>query len=166
MKLLQNYTMRFYKILFSLLPLFLIACNRDAAPDNLIKEEQFVPLLVDIHIADGYLSSKPQMPDSLSYYGNGLYDAIFKKYHVDSAQFKKSYQYYVVHLAQMSRIYKAVAQNLTAKNDSITKRLAAAEMEKSRRKTDSVAKAFKADSVRIKAKRDSNSKAQKAKLKK
>jgi hypothetical protein len=147
--------MRFYKILFSLLLLFLVACHHDAAPDNLIKEDRFVPLLVDIHLADGYLSTKPQMPDSLSYYGNGMYAAIFKKYDVDSAQFKKSFQYYSSHLEQMNRIYKIVIDKLTAKNDSITKKLAADEMTRQRHAADSVKKALKIDSVKKAAQQDS-----------
>ena len=146
--------------------LFLIACHHDSKPDNLIEQDQFIPLLVDIHIADGYLSTKPQMPDSLSYYGNGLYDAVFKKHHVDSAQFKKSFQYYSLHLTEMSRIYKAVFEKLSAKNDSVTKHFADLEMEKNRRKADSAAKVIKKDSAKIAAKRDSSIKAQKAKIKK
>ena len=153
--------MRFYKILFSLLLLFLIACHHDAAaPDNLIEEDQFIPLLVDVHLADGYLSSKSQMPESLSYRGNGLYSAIFKKHQVDSVQFKKSYQYYSVHLEQMNRIYKAVVEKLTAKNDSITKKLAAEEMKRQRHAADSVKKALKIDSVKQALKRDSVKKSQ------
>ena len=147
--------MRFYKILFSLLLLFLVACRRDAAPDNLIEEDRFVPILVDIHLADGYLSSKPQLPDSLSYYGNGMYAAIFKRHEVDSAQFKKSFQYYSRHLEQMGRIYKDVVEQLTAKSDSITKELAAEEMKRQRHAADSVKKALKTDSVRKAAKQDS-----------
>ncbi|RYX83875.1 DUF4296 domain-containing protein [bacterium] len=140
---------------FSLLLLCFCACNRNSKPDNLIEENRFVPLLVDIHLADGYLSTKPQMPDSLSYYGNGLYTAIFKKYEVDSVQFKKSFQYYSLHLEQMSRIYKDVVEQLTAKNDSITKKLAAEEMKRQRHAADSVKKALKIDSVRKAAKLDS-----------
>lgn len=147
--------MRFYNILFSLLLLCFCACNHEPKPDNLIDEDRFVPLLVDIHLADGYLSTKSQMPDSLAYRGNGLYKAIFLRHHVDSVQFKKSYQYYAVHLEQLDKIYKAVLAQLTAKNDSITKNLAAAEMRRSRRNADSVKKAFKIDSLKQAAKRDS-----------
>jgi hypothetical protein len=161
MKLLQNYTMRFYKILFSLLLIFLIACHHDNAPGNLIEEDEFILLLVDIHIADGYLNTGSQIPDSLSYRANGLYDAIFKKHHVDSVQFKKSYQYYSIHLEEMGKIYKAVVEQLTAKSDSIIKQQAAEEMKRSRRTADSVAKATKIEAV----KRDSVLKSQKAKVK-
>src|SRR5579875_1353325 len=155
--------MRFYKILFSLLLFFLVACSRDDAPDDLIEEDQFISLLTDIHIADGYLNSGPQVPDSLSYRGTGLYGAIFKKHQVDSVQFRKSYQYYAVHLQQMSRIYQAVVTQLTAKSDSITKQQAAEEMQRNRRRADSVAKAAKIDSARKQAKSDSIKKALKAK---
>ncbi|MGI4729914.1 MAG: DUF4296 domain-containing protein [Janthinobacterium lividum] len=147
--------MRFYKILFSFLLFFLIACNHDPKPENLIDEDQFASLLVDIHLADGYLSTKSQLPDSLSYRGNDLYIEIFKRHDVDSVAFKKSYQYYSVHLEQMGRIYKSVLDRLTAKNDSITKKLAAEEMKRSRHTADSVKKAFKIDSVKQAAKRDS-----------
>lgn len=147
--------MRFYKILFSFLLLFLIACNHEPVPDNLIEEDRFIPLLVDIHIADGYLNSRSQLPDSLSYRGNGLYAAIFKKHQVDSVAFKKSFQYYSKHLEQMGRIYKAVVEQLTAKNDSITKRLAAEEMKIRKHAADSAKKALKIDSAKRSAKQDS-----------
>ena len=155
MKLLQNYIMRFYKILFSFIVLFLAACNKDNAPDNLIDKEKFVPLMVDVHMADGYLGAGTQIPDSLSYRGNGLYTAIFKKYNVDSAQFRKSFQYYSYHLNDMNDIYKEVVARLKAKNDSIVKVQAAEEMRKTKLRMDSTAKAAKKDSVKRSIKQDS-----------
>jgi len=156
--------MRFYKILFSLTLFFLFSCSRDKAPADLIEEDRFIPLLVDIHLADGYLSSGPQIPDSLNYRGNGLYAAIFKKHRVDSSQFKKSFQYYSSHLEQMNLIYKTVVDQLKAKNDSIIKLQAAAEMKKNKHQADSLAKAVKIDSARQAAKRDSVKKTNAKKL--
>ena len=147
--------MRFYKILFSFLLLFLIACNHDPKPEHLIDEDQFISLMVDMHLADGYLSSRSQMPDTLSHRGNGLYVEIFKRHQVDSVAFKKSYQYYSVHLDQIGRIYKEVLAQLVAKNDSITKKLAAEEMQRSRRAADSTKKAYKLDSAKRATQRDS-----------
>lgn len=147
--------MRFYKILFYSFLLFLVACQHDPKPDNLIDQEQFIPLLVDIHLADGYLTSKSQLPDSLSYRGNGLYAVIFKKYGVDSVAFINSFKYYSRHLNEMSQIYKEVVDRLTAKNDSVTKHLAAEEMQRSKLRNDSVKKVFKIDSSKQAVKRDS-----------
>jgi len=156
--------MRFYKILFSLTLFFLFSCSRDKRPPNLIEEDRFIPLLVDIHLADGYLSSGPQIPDNLNYRGNGLYAAIFKKHGVDSSQFKKSFQYYSSHLEEMNLIYKTVVDQLKAKNDSIIKMQAAAEMKKNKHQADSLAKAVKIDSARQAAKRDSVKKTNAKKL--
>lgn len=164
MKLLQNYIMRFYKILFSLTVLFLCACSSDNAPNNLIDKEKFIPLMVDVHLADGYLAPGSQITDSLRYRGNGLYNAIFKKYDVDSVQFKKSFQYYSYHLNDMNDIYKEVVARLQAKNDSIVKIQAAEEMRKAKIKMDSTAKATKNDSVKRSIKLDSLKKSKAKKL--
>ncbi|MEX8546964.1 MAG: DUF4296 domain-containing protein [Mucilaginibacter sp.] len=147
--------MRFYKILFSFIVLFLGACNKDNAPANLIGKEKFVPLMVDVHLADGYLGAGTQIPDSLSYRGNGLYMAIFKRYGVDSAQFRKSFQYYSYHLNDMNDIYKEVVARLKAKNDSLVKLQAAEEMRKTKLRMDSTAKTAKKDSVKRSIKQDS-----------
>lgn len=164
MELLQNYIMRFYKILFSLTVLFLCSCSSDKAPENLIDKEKFVPLMVDVHLADGYLATGSQFTDSLRHRGNGLYEAVFKKYGVDSVQFKKSFQYYSYHLDDMNDIYKEVVARLTAKSDSIVKVQAAEEMRKTKFKLDSTAKAAKKDSVKRSIKQDSVKKTNAKKL--
>lgn len=135
--------------------MFLMACRHNGAPDNLIDTNKFIPLMVDIHLADGYLSTGSQVPESLSYRGNGLYQAIFKKYDVDSVQFKKSFQYYAKNLTDMNKIYTSVVARLTAKNDSITKYNAAQEIKIAKHRSDSLAKVFKIDSALNAKKQDS-----------
>lgn len=157
--------MRFYKILFSLLLMFLIACRHDGAPENLIDTNKFIPLMVDIHLADAYLTSGPQFPDSVSQRGNGLYQAIFNKYQVDSVQFKKSFRYYSQHVDEMNKIYTSVVAKLNSKNDSITKYNAVQEAKVAKRSKDSLARVSKKDSVKIKTQQDSIKKAKDKKLK-
>lgn len=120
--------------------------------------------MVDVHLADGYLAPGSQFLDSLGYRGNGLYDAVFKKYGVDSIQFKKSFDYYSYHLNDMNDIYKEVVARLTAKNDSIVKVQAAEEMRKAKIRMDSTAKAAKKDSVKRSIKQDSVKKTNAKKL--
>ena len=151
----QNYIMRFYKSLFSLLLLCLFACGNDAKPSNLIDKKQFIPLLVDVHLVDGYMGIGSQLPDSLNIRGIGLYQQVFKKYGVDSVQFKKSFQYYSRNLADMNEIYDSVVHRLTFKNDSISKYNAAQEVKRAKIRTDSLAKEAKKDSIRIAAQQDS-----------
>jgi hypothetical protein len=113
--------MRKYIILFFLVFLFLFSCS--STPDGIIKPDEMVGLLTDIHIADGSVSSISQAPDSLYKYATGRYSYIFKQYHTDSTQFRKSFRYYTSNPTEMAGIYDQVMKNLQSKADSINKLL-------------------------------------------
>jgi hypothetical protein len=110
--------MRKYIILFFSVSLLLFACH--GSPDGVIKRDVMINLLTDIHLADGELTSVPQIPDSTYKYGMGTYLQIFKKYGTDSAQFRKSFRYYTTHPDDLASIYDAVLKKLDAKRDSVT----------------------------------------------
>jgi hypothetical protein len=110
--------MRKYISLFFSVSLLLFACHR--SPQGIIKPDVMANVLTEVHLADGEMLDIPQIPDSMYKYGMGKYLQIFKKYQVDSAEFRKSYIYYTKHPGQMSDIYDAVLKKLTAKGDSIT----------------------------------------------
>jgi len=110
-----------YIILFFSVLLFLISCKSNNAPAGIINHDHMVSLLTDIHIIDGKLGIIDPAPDTLYKYGTGDYSVLFKKYQTDSAQFKKSFKYYVVHSTEMLSIYDQVAKNLKKKTDSLTK---------------------------------------------
>jgi len=110
--------MRKYIILFFSGLLLLNACKK--APEGIISPDVMTNLLTEVHLADGAIGNIPQIPDSIYKYGMGKYLEIFKKYHTDTAQFRKSYKYYTMHPDQMVSIYDAVLKKLTAKNDSVT----------------------------------------------
>jgi hypothetical protein len=54
-------------------------------------------------------------------YGTAKYLALFKKFHTDSAQFRKSFKFYAMHPAMLVPIYDQVALNLKNKTDSVNK---------------------------------------------
>jgi hypothetical protein len=111
---------KYYSLFFSVL-LFLTACNKGGTPSGIIKEEQMTSLLTEVHIIDGSMYSVMQVPDSLYKYGAGKYQATFKRFHTDSAQFKKSFQYYASNPDLLQTIYEQVAANLKQKSDSLNK---------------------------------------------
>src|SRR5476651_608873 len=78
-------------------------------------------IIFDLHIVDGMLYNIPQQPDSLYKYSAGNYALIFKKYHTDSVQFKKSFKYYTANPEQLQAIYDDVLKLLQAKYDSVNK---------------------------------------------
>jgi hypothetical protein len=70
------------------------------------------------------LLNMSQEQDTLYKYGTYRYLVLFKKFHTDSAQFRRSYKYYANQPEKLVAIYDQVLKNLQAKSDSITKLLA------------------------------------------
>jgi hypothetical protein len=113
--------MRKYITLFFSVTFFLFACKGGKAPASVIKHDQMVSLLTDLHIVDGSLYSAPQAPDSLYKYGIDKYMIAFKDHHTDSVQFKASLKYYTTQPVELQAIYDQVLVNLKKKTDSLSK---------------------------------------------
>ena len=123
--------MRKHIILFFSALLFLFACKNEDSASGIIKQDEMVRLLTDVHLTDGSLAEQVG-GDSLFKYGTGKYLYLFKKHHTDSAQFKKSMRYYTTHPDELARMYDSVAAKLQVKYDSLNK-LTNSEAEKARK---------------------------------
>lgn len=80
-----------------------------------------ISLLTEVHLVDGRMYSALQSQDSLNKYGTTRYDALFKRYHTDSATFKKSLRYYAMEPVQLQKMYDTIVTRLKAKSDSLNK---------------------------------------------
>jgi hypothetical protein len=113
-----------YITLFFSVTLVLSACKGDKTNDKIIKRDQMVTLLAELHIVDGGVyNTVSQDPDSIYKYGMGKYLLLFKRHHVDSAQFRKSLMYYANKPVELSAIYVQVLDVLKQKTDSVNKKL-------------------------------------------
>ncbi len=130
---------KYNKLFFSVL-IFLIACKGNKAPDGIIQEEQMTNLLTDIHIVDGSMYNMMQTPDTLYKYGTDKYRVLFKKYHTDSTQFKKSFKYYNVHPDRLQLMYEQIVKNIKKKSDSVTLLTKQQMLKDNKRKADSISK--------------------------
>jgi hypothetical protein len=110
-----------YNKLFFLVLIFLTACGGNKIPEGIIAPDKMTSLLTDIHIVDGTMYNVMQMPDSLYKYGIDKYQSVFRKYHTDSVQFKKSFQYYSSNPEKMQAIYEQVTAIIKQKSDSVNK---------------------------------------------
>jgi Domain of unknown function (DUF4296) len=110
-----------YIILFFSVTAFLSSCIGDNNSAGIIKHDRMINLLTEFHMLDGRLYSVAASPDSLYKYGNGRYAALFKKYHTDSVQFRKSYQYYTTQPTELQAMYLQIMKNLKQKSDSLGK---------------------------------------------
>jgi hypothetical protein len=111
---------KYNKLFFSVL-IFLAACSGNKIPDGIIQPDKMTNLLTDIHIVDGSMYNVTQVPDSLYKYGTDKYQMVFRKYHTDSVQFKKSFQYYASNPEKMQAIYEQITLTIKQKSDSVNK---------------------------------------------
>ena len=110
-----------YIALFFSVSLFLTSCKRDSTPAGIIEQKKMISLLTEVHLVDGRMYSVLQSQDSINKYGTTRYDALFKRYHTDSATFKKSLRYYAMEPVQLQKMYDTIVTRLKAKSDSLNK---------------------------------------------
>jgi len=111
---------KYITLFFSVLPFF-IACNRSGVPDGVIPPDKMAPLMEAVFLVDGRMSAYQQLPDTLYKYGTARYLAVFKKFDVDSSQFRKSFLYYTSDPQQLLDMNTKILADLQAKSDSINK---------------------------------------------
>ena len=99
--------------------LFLCAC-RGNTPKGIIDRDDMVRLLAEVHIVDGSLYNQA-VNDSLYKYGTDRYAYVFKQFHTDSTQFKRSVKYYTTQSDELMKMYIEVGRILQKKSDSLTK---------------------------------------------
>jgi hypothetical protein len=131
-----------YLTLFFSVTLFCCGCKSDSVPSKYIQPKQMTGLLVQVHLIDGSLYNGLQGGDSLYKYGMGKYLAAFKKFDTDSAQFRKSMEYYSSEPDKLLKIYDSVEVRIKTMSDSVN-----LEQNKQRAITHK-ADSLKADSVR------------------
>jgi hypothetical protein len=139
--------MQKYKSLFFSLLLFVCACGSDETPKNILSNNTMIGLLTEIHIADGGMFNTVQIPDSLYKYGTGRYLLVFKNFHTDSVQFRKSMKYYSSKPEILEKIYDQVKLNINQKTDSLNKLNQAQIAKDAKRRNDSIAKLPKQPAV-------------------
>ncbi len=132
--------MQKYKSLFFSLILFVYACGGNNPPKGIINEATMAGLLTEIHIADGSMFNTVQIPDSLYKYGTARYLMVFKNFHTDSVQFRKSMKYYANKPEVLEKIYLQVKANINQKTDSLNKINLAQIAKDTKRRNDSLAK--------------------------
>jgi hypothetical protein len=94
-----------------LLCLFLISCKSKGVPKELIQPDKMEKILIDIHIADSYISTMTK-PDSAKRVSAAYYKGIYKKFNVDSVSYTRSMDYYYKHPDMLTDIYDNVKKDL------------------------------------------------------
>ncbi len=91
------------------------ACkNKASKPKDLLPESKLIPILVDLHLAEGGVDNKVFYDDSITVDLQAEYDNIFREHNITEEHFKQSFQYYQTKPAELGEMYQKVLDSLEA----------------------------------------------------
>lgn len=99
-------------ILHCILSLALVSCAKNKTPEGILNEDKMVELLVDIHLAEGLVSTFPIHYDSSRVLYPLFEKEIFEKHQVPDSVFRKSLEYYMRDAKTMDRLYARTLDSL------------------------------------------------------
>ena len=130
--------------LIGLVILFLGNSCREKTPGGVVPKQQMSAMLLDMHLADGQLSSMPI--DSARAHRDAYYQAIFNRYQIDSTAFEQSVTFYSTRPYLMNELYIDIEKKLEALN--MAEQKAIEEKYTVQRRADSIINAQRTDSLR------------------
>jgi len=89
-----------------------IACSKQEIPEGILSEDKMVEVLIDIHLAEGMVSSFPIHYDSSRLLYPYFENEVFLKHDIADTVFKKSLEYYMLDIKTMDRIYARTIDSL------------------------------------------------------
>lgn len=96
-----------------LLSIFILqSCGRNRLPEGVLNEDKMVEILVDIHLAEGLVSTFPIHYDSSRILYPYFEIEVFKKHSVPDSVFKKSMEFYMRDVKAMDRMYARTIDSL------------------------------------------------------
>lgn len=116
---------------------FLGTSCKKSRPSGILKEEDFINLMTEVHILDGYIVSLPV--DSARKVIDPLYLEILSKYDLDTASFSKNLDYYMADSKLTSSTYEGIVNKLQAEEMDFTRQ----DSLKNVKYQDSIATAFR-----------------------
>ena len=103
-----------------LLPLFFFgSCQHDKPQKDLLKKDDLIPLLIDLHLVYAIQSSLDYRKISQNVDSVDVFTYIFEKHGVSKVVFDSSIAWYSRHPELFTEIYDEVVMDLTQKQDSI-----------------------------------------------
>ncbi len=100
------------KYLITILTIVLLQSCSNQNNSNIINEDKFVDILVDIHMADATLAVKGYSVTSDSTRIRLFYSDVLKKHNVSQKQIKNTIDYYTSNTKQFVKVYKQVSEKI------------------------------------------------------
>jgi hypothetical protein len=101
------------KIIPLILTVFsLYACGNEKVPPGILGEDKMVEVMIDIHLAEGLVSTFPIHYDSSRALYPMFEKEVFKKHQIPDSVFVKSLEYYMRDARFMDRLYARTIDSL------------------------------------------------------
>jgi hypothetical protein len=88
-------------------------CQTEKYPDNILTQEQFSSLLVELYLAEAKLNGLAISRDSASKLFIPYEDSLMKKSGVPDSVLRNTYQYYFDHPQELEKVYEIVIDSLS-----------------------------------------------------
>ncbi len=110
-------------VIFSL-GLFLISCDSETnVPSDLLQKDKMTDVMEDIYLSEGIVANAGNADRTAErQMAIDYYNVAYKKHKVDSAVFRKSFDYYAMHPKLMQQIHEQVIDRLSKKNLELYKK--------------------------------------------
>ncbi|WP_090972600.1 DUF4296 domain-containing protein [Parapedobacter composti] len=131
------------RLLTGLVIMVLLGSCGEKIPEGVISPKKMPDVLLDVHLADGQLTSMPI--DSARIYRQAYYSAIFDRYGIDSAALIQSIAFYSTRPYLFDELYSVVEKRLQELN--MAEQKAMEEEYKARHREDSIRNARRVDSL-------------------
>lgn len=106
------------KIVFPLFALLFCSCitKNDNVPNDIIPRQEMIAVLIDVQETEAKIQTQNLgMNDSTKNIAYNYYNDLFKRHHIKSSDFKKSFDYYVNHLDILNKMYEEVITGISKK---------------------------------------------------
>lgn len=111
----KNYCVKTWFVLFVLL--YVISCGKKkkefVVPDGIIKKEEMVKVLADIHITEATINLRNVSSTNAASLNASLYKSVFVKHKISKEEFEKSYAFYSSNTELLNAVYDNVITELT-----------------------------------------------------
>jgi hypothetical protein len=94
--------------------------KQEPKPANLLSEKKLTAILIDMHIAEARVEARGFSIDTATALYDNLKQDIYKKHKVSEDRFQKSYNYYLVNLKKLDKIYENVIDSLSMREVKAT----------------------------------------------
>ncbi len=97
-----------YNYILLIIALFLFTQCDNSDKKDIIEQDKFIDILVDIHIADAIISNKGFYDGNLKDSTKSYYNYVLKKHNISRASFDKSMEYYSKDTESYLKLYDKV----------------------------------------------------------